>query len=67
MLIKLLLHEVAGHYVIYRLIFLQIEPGSVAYLDGRLTLCDVVLKVWIAVVTGPKLADTFDACALVLR
>ena len=26
-------------------LFLQIEPGSVAYLDGRLTLCDVVLKV----------------------
>ena len=26
-------------------IFCQIDPGSVAYLDGRLTLWDEVLKV----------------------
>ena len=31
--------------VLFNLFFLQIEPDSVAYLDGRLTLCDVVLKV----------------------
>ena len=38
--------------------FLQIEPGSVAYLDGRLTLCDVVLKVWITVLTFLKLCKS---------